>query len=82
MSIEGTDIVLDYLRSKQPGVEISPDLDLIENRILDSMHFVEFLYLLEEAIGEEISLDEVSPDNFRTVNAIKARFFDGGGNRS
>ncbi|WP_327697966.1 acyl carrier protein [Streptomyces sp. NBC_00459] len=70
--------VVDYLLSKRPDVkEIDLDLDLIENRILDSLGFVNFLYVLEEHTGQEISLESVTPEDFRTVRSITQRFFDG-----
>jgi acyl carrier protein len=73
-------LVVEFLRSKHPDLErIDPQLDLIENRILDSLHFVEFMYLLEEMTGQEISLEEVSAEDFRTLAAIRAKFFDGAG---
>jgi acyl carrier protein len=72
-----TDFITQFLRSKRPELaHIDENLDLIENRILQSLHFVEFLYLLEEATGQEITLDEVIPDDFRTIARIKERFFD------
>lgn len=73
-----TELVVEFLRSKHPGLEeIDPELDLIENRILDSLHFVEFMYLLEEATGQQIALEDVSAEDFRTLSAIRRRFFDG-----
>jgi acyl carrier protein len=73
----GIDVVLAYLKSKRPDLESIPDdLDLIENRVLDSLGFVNFLYVLEEQTGREISMDEVTPEDFRTVQAIRRRFFD------
>ncbi|CAA9256813.1 MAG: hypothetical protein AVDCRST_MAG41-2222 [uncultured Corynebacteriales bacterium] len=72
----GFHLVLDYLRAKRPDLPvIDPELDLIENRILDSLGFIDFLYLLEESTGTEITLDSVSAEDFRTLNRIKARFF-------
>jgi acyl carrier protein len=77
MSGTGIDAVVSYLLSKRPDLtSIDPDLDLIENRVLDSLGFVNFLYLLEEQTGREISMEQVTPDDFRTVNAIRKRFFD------
>jgi acyl carrier protein len=74
----GFDIVVDYLRAAKPELgEVAPDLDLIENRVLDSLAFVEFLLLLEEHTGREISIDSISREDFRTLNSIKERFFDG-----
>lgn len=75
---DGTELILAFLRERRPDLEeIDPELDLIENRILDSLAFVNFLYLLEEATGREIDLEEVSPADFRTISAIRARFFEG-----
>jgi acyl carrier protein len=73
----GFGVVTDYLRQCKPELEDLPeDLDLIENRILDSLAFVEFLLLLEEHTGQEISIDSVSREDFRTLASIKRRFFD------
>lgn len=66
-----------YLRRKRPELgAIDPDFDLIENRVLDSLGFVDFLYFLEQHTGREIALEEVSPEDFRTIRAIRARFFE------
>lgn len=66
-----------YLLRRRPDLgSIDPDLDLIENRVLDSLGFVDFMYLLEEHTGEQVSLDTVCAEDFRTLNTIKARFFD------
>lgn len=75
-SSTGAQFVLDFLKSRHPDLgPIPPDLDLIESRIISSMMFVELLYRLEEATGEEIKLEDVTPDDFRTLNNIHARFF-------
>lgn len=74
------DFITDYLLSKNPELtSIDPDLDLIESRVLDSLGFVNFLYVLEEHTGREIALDQVSPEDFRTVNRIAERFLGEGG---
>jgi acyl carrier protein len=76
MSSADIDFVVDYLRSRRPELDtIDPDLDLIENRILDSLGFVNFLYLLEERTGREIDLESVTPDDFRTLRKLARRFF-------
>ena len=72
----GVDAVVQYLLKKRPDLtSIDPDLDLVENRILDSLGFVDFLYVLEEQTGEEILMENVKPSDFRTINAIRRRFF-------
>jgi acyl carrier protein len=72
----GGDLVLDFLLARRPELgSIDPDYDLIDNRVLDSLGFVNFLYVLEEQTGREISLDQVSPEDFRTLRRIRERFF-------
>ena len=83
----GFDFILDYLESRsgkvqnaEPGGLVSTltlDCDLIESRILDSLGFVEFILLVEEHSGREISIDSVSKEDFRTIDSIRKRFFDG-----
>ena len=71
------DLVLDFLLARRPDLgSIDPDYDLIDNRVLDSLGFVNFLYVLEEQTGREITLDTVSPEDFRTLRRIRERFFD------
>lgn len=71
------DVVVAFLTDGRPHLgEIDPRADLIESRVLDSLRFVEFLYFLEERTGREIALEDVTPEDFRTVEAIVNRFFD------
>ena len=71
------DLALDFLLARRPDLgSIDPDYDLIDNRVLDSLGFVNFLYVLEEQTGREITLDTVSPEDFRTLRRIRERFFD------
>ena len=80
VQVRGISVVVSYLLAKRPDLTtIDHDLDLIENRILDSLGFVNFLYVLEEQVGHEIDMSTVTPDDFRTINRIKARFFDDAG---
>ena len=70
------DRVVAHLLARRGDIaRLDPDFDLIENRVLDSLGFVEFLVLLEELTGSQLSLDEVTSEDFRTLNAIRARFF-------
>ena len=48
----------------------SADADLFEEGLLDSLTFVELLVKLEEELGVSISLDDLEPDNFRSVDHI------------
>lgn len=67
--------VIDWLRARNPELdEIPADLDLIENRVVDSLAFMEFILFLEDLIGRELSLSELSADQFRTLAAIRKNF--------
>ncbi|MEU8629765.1 acyl carrier protein [Streptomyces sp. NPDC048669] len=68
--------VIAWLYEKNPGLdeEIAPDEDLIEARLIDSMDFLEFIDLLEEISGSSIDLQEVTIDDFRTLNRVRERF--------
>jgi acyl carrier protein len=53
------------------NVEIpSPDTDLIDKGILDSLKFVDLLLHLEHEFNRKISLDNLEIDNFRSVRKI------------
>jgi len=68
--------VVEYLGRQRPlPPDFDLDFDLIDNRILDSLSFVNFLYEIEERTGAEVDVRTVAPDDFRTVRNILATFF-------
>ncbi|GGZ62548.1 acyl carrier protein [Streptomyces subrutilus] len=75
------DPVSAWLHEKNPGLQgsIEPDEDLIEARLIDSMDFLEFVDLLEEISGTTIDLQEVTIDDFRTLDRVRQRFLSGSG---
>ncbi len=48
----------------------SPDLDLVENGLLDSLTFVEILLTIEQEFAVEIGVGGFEIDDFRTVRKI------------
>jgi acyl carrier protein len=68
--------IAEWIQSKNPelGREPGPQEDLIEARLIDSLDFLEFIYLLESVSGRSIDLQEVSVDDFRTLERIEYRF--------
>jgi D-alanine--poly(phosphoribitol) ligase subunit 2 len=54
----------------------SPDTDLIEGGLLDSLALVELLFALEREFEVTIALEELDIDSFRSINRI-ADFVDG-----
>lgn len=71
----GLAFITEFLRDKCPDAEhIGVDDDLVDSGILQSLHFVELLYLIEDRLGTELSMDEVTTEDFRTISRIKERF--------
>jgi acyl carrier protein len=48
----------------------SPETDLLETAVIDSLQFVELLAALEEEFGVRVPLEELELDNFRTLARI------------
>ena len=48
----------------------SPDTDLLETGILDSLQFVELLLQLEQHFGFRIRIDDIELDDLRTLARI------------
>ncbi len=70
-----------WLHEKNPGLDgpIEADEDLIEARLIDSMDFLEFIDLLEDISGNSIDLQEVTIDDFRTIDRVQRRFLSDSG---
>lgn len=67
--------LMDWLREKKPEIgSIDPDDDLMNKRILDSLQFVNFLFMIEQVRGRPIPQEKVVPDNFTTLRSIEANF--------
>ncbi len=72
------DQIKSWLLAKKPEIQdIDPDFDLIENRVIDSLGFLEFILFLEEVRGREIQLHAESANLFRTLRAIQDNIIDG-----
>ncbi|WP_030611062.1 hypothetical protein [Streptomyces sclerotialus] len=73
---DGIDQVKAWIVKRHPDREdIAGDLDLIENRLIDSLSFVEFVFLLEQVSGRSIDMDTLEVDSIRTLDAIERHFF-------
>lgn len=48
----------------------SPEEDLFESGVVDSLSFVELLMHIEEEFGKRVELEELDVDDFRTVQKI------------
>ncbi|MFR9793367.1 acyl carrier protein [Streptomyces sp. MB22_4] len=73
---DGLQQVKDWILKRHPQRDDIPgDLDLIENRLIDSLSFVEFVFLLEQYSGRAIEMETLEVDSIRTLDAIEAAFF-------
>jgi acyl carrier protein len=70
--------VKDWVLAKHANrQDIGVDEDLIETRLVDSLSFVEFVFVIEQASGAKIDIDMLDLDDLRTLAAINKRFFVG-----
>lgn len=68
--------VVEFLLSRNPGLTaVDWEADLIDNRILDSLAFAEFFFLLEELTGAPIDLEYFDIDTIRSLEHIQHTFF-------
>ncbi|MCZ4102295.1 acyl carrier protein [Streptomyces sp. So13.3] len=67
--------IKDWILKRHPEREDIPgDLDLIENRLIDSLTFVEFLFLLEQLSGRSIDMDAIDIEDVRCLDVIHERY--------
>ena len=52
------------------GVEITPDTDLLDSGVLDSLGFIELIVFIEESMGIELDLLELDTDDFSRVQGL------------
>jgi acyl carrier protein len=65
------DFLIDELHWQGSRSELTDDLPLIENRVIDSMGLLRLVAWLEETFGTEIADEEVVPANFGTIASIE-----------
>lgn len=62
--------VLDAICEVNDEIMENQDKDLLLNDIIDSFDIVAMMVELEDAFEIEIEAEDVTPDNFRTVDSI------------
>jgi len=61
-----------WLLAKKPDLgDIDLDLDLIANRVIDSLRFIDFVFFLEQLTGRELQMDAESVKAFRTLRSLR-----------
>ncbi|MBB5122060.1 holo [Streptomyces eurocidicus] len=76
MASTGIEDVRAWILNRHPERDtLSPDENLIESRLVDSLSFVELVYAIEGASGVEIDFDTIDIQDFQTLSAIEKAFF-------
>jgi len=69
--------VTQWILDKHPErSSIDPSEDLIVNRLIDSLSFVEFVFLVEQESGVSIDVENIDLEQFRTLDAVERAFFN------
>ena len=66
------EIILEILHSIKPYVDFEQAQGILENSCLDSLEFLNLISELSTRFGVEIGVDEITAENFDTVETIEA----------
>lgn len=59
-------------RARRPASELTDELPLIEQRVLDSLGLYRLIGFIERRFGLTVADEDLVPDNFATIAAIAA----------
>jgi acyl carrier protein len=63
--------IYDFIKTLKPNLpDFEPDENLLEDDLLDSVAMMELVLWSEEHFGFTVDTDDLTPDNFATLNAI------------
>ncbi len=68
------DEILEFIKTLNPEAEkgVDPKQSLLESGLLDSVAMMELVVWCEEHFGITIDTDDLTPENFSTLEAISA----------
>ena len=74
MNIEAVieNFILEELMYGKDQTKLDPDQSLVKSGILDSLALLRLINFIEERFGVKIEDGEVMPENFDSINVIKA----------
>ena len=62
--------VLKILKEVKPTKSLEGLTDIVEGGYIDSFELMQLIAMLDEAFQIDISIDEITPENFNSVQAI------------
>ena len=62
--------ILDILKEICPGIDFDRETALIDDGLVDSLDIVSIVTELMDTFDVEISVEDLQPENFNTVDAI------------
>lgn len=64
------EIVLDYLRTIKPTVDLENVKDIIDGSYLDSLELMSLISALTDRFELDLDIEWITPENFNSVDAI------------
>lgn len=69
---EAVKVIKDFLSKGDPSVDIHDDVNLFETGILDSLQFMEIIFILEDVSQTTIDVSEFDVMSVSTMGRIKS----------
>jgi len=63
--------ILEILKKIKPSVDFEQVRGILDNGYLDSLEFMNLITELGQRFGVELSVDEITPENFDTMETIE-----------
>lgn len=63
--------IMEILQEIRPDVDFANEKKLIDGKVLDSFDIISIVSEFNEAFDIEIDVEDLEPDNFNTVEAMK-----------
>ncbi len=70
--METKDIVLNIMKEMMPAKDLKDVKDIIDGGYIDSLELLSLITELTERLKIDIDIDDMTPDNFNSVEAIAA----------
>jgi acyl carrier protein len=71
IGIEIEQFIIDELLAGKDIKKVGAEDSLIESNVLDSLGLIRLITFIEQQFGIPIRDDDVTPENFQTINSIK-----------